>query len=276
MAEILIAALSPIGHITPLLAVAQDLVARGDHVTVMTGAAHTDAVHATGAQSHPLPALADFDDLPFDAACRGRTSGIKALNLAIIRLFLAPMPHQVEELAAAMARTRFDAIIVDYGFFGIIPLLLGPPADRPPVLYYSPTPMMLSSRDTAPTGMGLPPGCRTLRAAAQPRAEPALAQRHPSGGTPGRQRDAGVARRAQASRVPARRRRAGRPIHRADGAQLRVPAQRPARPTSGSSVPCTRGRPARICDRAGGPSWTTTGRSSTSPRAPSTTTTCPA
>ena len=62
MAEILIAALSPIGHITPLLAIAQDLVARGDHVTVMTGAAHTDAVHATGAQSHPLPALADFDE----------------------------------------------------------------------------------------------------------------------------------------------------------------------------------------------------------------------
>jgi MGT family glycosyltransferase len=158
MAEILIAALSPIGHITPLLAIAQDLVARGDHVTVMTGAAHTDAVHATGAQSHPLPALADFDDSPFDSSSRARTTGIKALNLAIIRLFLAPMPHQVEELAAAMARTRFDAIIVDYGFFGIIPLLLGPPANRPPVLYYSPTPMMLSSRDTAPTGMGLPPG----------------------------------------------------------------------------------------------------------------------
>jgi MGT family glycosyltransferase len=157
MAEILIAALSPIGHVTPLLAIAQDLVARGDRVTVMTGAAHTDAVHATGAQSHPLPALADFDDTPFDAACRGSMSSVKALNLAIIRLFLAPMPHQVEELAAAMARTRFDAIIVDYGFFGVIPLLLGSPADRPPVLYYSPTPMMLSSRDAPPTGMGLPP-----------------------------------------------------------------------------------------------------------------------
>ena len=162
MAEILIASLSPIGHITPLLAIAQDLVARGDHVTVMTGAAHTDAVHATGAQSHPLPALADFDDSPFDSSGRRRTTGIKALNLAIIRLFLAPMPHQAEELAAAMAQTRFDAIIVDYGFFGIIPLLLGPPADRPPVLYYSPTPIMLSSRDTAPTGMGLPPGVGRL------------------------------------------------------------------------------------------------------------------
>jgi MGT family glycosyltransferase len=162
MAEILIAALSPIGHISPLLAVAQDLVAGGDRVTVMTGAAHSGAVLATGAQPHPLPAIADFDDSPFDSSSRGRTSGTKALNLAIIRLFLAPMPHQAAELTAAMARTRFDAIIVDYGFSGIIPFLLGDPADRPPVLYYTPTPLMLSSRDTAPNGMGLPPGVGRL------------------------------------------------------------------------------------------------------------------
>jgi hypothetical protein len=56
MAEILIAALSPIGHIGPLLSVAQDLVARGDCVTVMTGAAHVDAIVAVGARPHPLAA----------------------------------------------------------------------------------------------------------------------------------------------------------------------------------------------------------------------------
>jgi MGT family glycosyltransferase len=158
MAEILIAALSPFGHISPLLTIAEDLVARGARVTVMTGAAHADTVRATGAHPHPLPAIADFDDSPFDSLSRGRTSVIKALNRGIIRLFLAPMPHQAAELTAAMARTRFDAIIVDYGFFGIVPFLLGDPADRPPVLYFTPTPLMLSSRDTAPNGMGLLPG----------------------------------------------------------------------------------------------------------------------
>ena len=157
MAEILIAALSPIGHIGPLLSVAQDLVARGDCVTVMTGAAHADAIVAVGARPHPLAAIADFDDSPFDSSERGRTSGAKALNRAVIRLFLAPMSHQAAALSAAMADTRFDAIIVDYGFFGIVPFLLGDPADRPPVVYYTPTPLMLSSRDTAPNGMGLPP-----------------------------------------------------------------------------------------------------------------------
>jgi MGT family glycosyltransferase len=158
MSDILIATLSPTGHISPMLTIAADLVARGDRVTVMTGAAHSEAIRGVGAEPHPLPAIADFDQSSFDSSERGRTSPVKALNLAIIRLFLAPMPHQAAELTSAMTHSRFDAIIVDYGFFGIMPLLLGDPADRPPVLYYTSTPLMMSSRDTAPTGMGLQPG----------------------------------------------------------------------------------------------------------------------
>jgi MGT family glycosyltransferase len=157
MAEILIATLSPTGHVGPMLGIARDLVARGNRVTVMTGAINAAAVNGVGAELHPLPPHADLDDSHFDATARGNASGMGALNLAIIRVFLAPMPHQAAELAAAMARTRFDAILVDYGFFGVIPFLLGAAADRPPVLYYTPSPLMLSSRDTAPPGMRLPP-----------------------------------------------------------------------------------------------------------------------
>ena len=46
----------------------------------MTGPAHTDAILAVGARPHPLPKSADFDQSPFDAASRGRTSKVKALN----------------------------------------------------------------------------------------------------------------------------------------------------------------------------------------------------
>lgn len=162
MAEILIAALSPTGHIAPLLSVAQDLVARGDRVTVMTGAAHIDAILAVGAEPHPVLPAADFDQTPFDADSRGRSTKIGGLNKAITRLFLAPMPFQLAELARAMNATRFDAIIADYGFFGVLPMLLGDPTARPPILSYTPCPMMLSSRDTAPNGLGLPPGTGPL------------------------------------------------------------------------------------------------------------------
>jgi MGT family glycosyltransferase len=162
MADILIAALSPTGHVGPMLSIAQDLVDRGDRVTVMTGAAHTQAILAVGAQPHPLPTIADFDESRFDSVARGNNSGARGLNLAITRLFLIPMPHQAHELATAIAKAPFDAIVVDYGFFGILPFLLGDPQDRPPVLYYTPTPLMVSSRDTAPNGMGLPPGSGVL------------------------------------------------------------------------------------------------------------------
>ena len=158
MADVLIASLSPIGHIGPLLTVAQDLVTRGDRVTVVTGAAHVDAIRAVGATPHPLPAAADFDQSPFDSESRGSTPKIKALNLAITRLFLAPMPAQLAVLREVMANTSFDAIIADYGFFGVIPLLLQDRSSRPPILSYTPTPMMLSSRDTAPNGLGMAPG----------------------------------------------------------------------------------------------------------------------
>ncbi len=165
MAAILIAALSPVGHIEPLLAVAEDLVNRGDRVTVMTGPAHTGAIHAVGAQHHVLPPAADFDEAPFDSAERAAHSGIDALSQAIIRLFLRPMPHQTAEMCAALTNQRYDAMIVDYGFFGVLPLILGDWADVPPLLSFTPTPLLLSSRDTAPTGMALPPAETVARRA---------------------------------------------------------------------------------------------------------------
>jgi MGT family glycosyltransferase len=156
--EILIAALSPAGHVGPLLTVAQDLVIRGDRVTIMTGPAHTDAIRAIGATPHPLPYVADFHATAGRGGHRGMPSKVVALNRGVTRLFLAPMPHQLAELRTAMADRMFDAIIADFGFFGVLPLLLGDRRARPPVLLYTPTPMMLSSRDTAPNGLGLPPG----------------------------------------------------------------------------------------------------------------------
>lgn len=126
---------------------------------MLTGPAHGGGGCAVGALAHLL-AVADFDDSPLDATRRGLTSPIKAPNLAIIRLFLDPMPHQAAEPAKALQSKRFDAIIADYGFFGVLPLLIGDPARRPPVLYYTPTPLMLSSRDTAPNGLVCCPATR--------------------------------------------------------------------------------------------------------------------
>jgi len=164
MPEILIASLSPVGHIGPLLHVAQGLVDRGDRVTVLTSADHAAKIRKIGATPEPIPAEADFDMTRLDIDLPGRvdTSGIKRVNFDIVRLFVQPMPHQAQVLSRLMTRTQFDAIIVDAGFFGILPFLLGDRASRPPVLTYTTTPLMLSSRDTAPSGMGMAPSSTRL------------------------------------------------------------------------------------------------------------------
>ncbi|MBX7431401.1 glycosyltransferase [Mycobacterium sp. Y57] len=141
MATVLIAALSPAGHAGPLLAVAEDLVCRGNRVTVMTGATHTAAIRVLGARPHPLPADADPD-----ASQRAARAGVDALNRAVIRPFLRSMAAQSTELDRALATERYDAVLADHGFFGVLPLLLGDRPDGPPVLLYTTTPLMLSRR----------------------------------------------------------------------------------------------------------------------------------
>jgi len=164
MPEILIASLSPVGHIAPLLNVARGLVDRGDRVTVLSSADHAAKIRNVGATPQAIPPEADFDltNLDIDLPGRAETSGIKRVNFDIVRLFVQPMPHQTSVLSRLLARTHFDAIIVDAGFFGILPFLLGDRAARPPVLVYTTTPLMISSRDTAPSGMGLQPSASAL------------------------------------------------------------------------------------------------------------------
>lgn len=164
MADILIAALSPLGHIGPLLTVARGLVDRGDRVTVLTSAKHAPAIRAAGAAPSALPTEADLDATRLDADNPGRaqTSGIKRVNFDIIHFFVAPMAHQADALTKLLARNNYDAVIADYGFFGIMPFLLGDRKNTPPILAYTTTPLMVSSRDTAPSGLGLPPSSTRL------------------------------------------------------------------------------------------------------------------
>ena len=126
-------------------------------------AAREGDIRAVGATPATLPPQGDLDLALLESdSGREETSGIKRLNFDIVRLFVAPMPYQTKALAELMAQKRFDAILADYGFFGVLPFVLGARAARPPVLLYGTTPMMFSSRDTAPGGLGLPPSTSPL------------------------------------------------------------------------------------------------------------------
>src|SRR5262245_11623939 len=107
MPEILIASMSPIGHIGPLLNVARGLVDRGDRVTVLSAAARADLIRAAGAQPRALPKETDFDETRLDLDLPGRTdvTGIKRVDFDLTHLFVAPMPHQAAALAELFAET---------------------------------------------------------------------------------------------------------------------------------------------------------------------------
>jgi MGT family glycosyltransferase len=162
MSEILIASMSPIGHIGPLLNLARGLVNRGDRVTVLSSASRAEMIRAAGAHPHALPKETDIDELDLDLPGRAETSGIKRVDFDITHLFVAPMPYQAAELAKLFAETNYDAVIADAMFFGILPFLLGERSARPPILAYTTTPLLISSRDTGPSGLGWPPSSTNL------------------------------------------------------------------------------------------------------------------
>lgn len=164
MPDLLIASMSPIGHIGPLLNLTRALVDRGDRVTVLTAAARAGLIRAAGGRPRALPPQTDIDEARLDEQFPGRagTTGIRRVDFDLTNLFVAPMPHQAAALAELFAETRFDAVIADAMFFGVLPFLLGDPSARPPILSYSTTPLFVNSRDTGPAGLGLAPSSTAL------------------------------------------------------------------------------------------------------------------
>ena len=160
MTSTIIASVPIHGHVTPLLAVARHLVARGDRVRFITGARFADAVTATGATHVPLPAAADFDDredlherFPERAALK-RT---KALAFDIEHLFIRPARPQHDAVMTAHAAEPADAVLADPAFAGGALMLGHRRTNRPAVVVGGVLPLTLASADTAPYGLGLPP-----------------------------------------------------------------------------------------------------------------------
>lgn len=139
--------------------VARGLARRGDRVTVLTSDRHADRIRAAGAIPAPLPPAADYDDSAFDAELVGRaqTSGIARINFDVEQVFVRPMPHQFSALQQLLGNGCYDAIVADALFLGVLPMLLDESTPRPPILTYCTTPLLLSSADTAPGGLGIRP-----------------------------------------------------------------------------------------------------------------------
>jgi MGT family glycosyltransferase len=159
MSSLLLCSTPVHGHVTPLLAVARHLVARGHRVRFLTGARYRGAVEATGSAFVPLPADADYDDTDMDAAFPGRVGlkGPAGIRYDLSTIFLKPGPSQLSAIDAALGSEHTDAVLVESLFIGSVFLLSRPRASRPPVINLGIVPLGLDSVDTAPFGLGVAP-----------------------------------------------------------------------------------------------------------------------
>lgn len=158
MASIIIGSIPAHGHVTPMLAVARGFVERGDHVRFITGARYADRVRATGASHIPLPADAYYDETLFDTLPeRVKLKGAKAVAFDVEHVFVRPAKSQYEAVMAANGSKPADAVLLDPAFTSGAMLIGHKRSDRPPIVVCGVVPLPISSADTAPFGMGLPP-----------------------------------------------------------------------------------------------------------------------
>ena len=163
MTHIIIAATPAYGHVAPLRTIAADLVRRGERVTFLTSSSFRASIEETGARFAALPGEADFDIAGLVAQHPERAAlqpGPEALAWDLTHVFIKPIPLQHAALQELLAEHEGEPTVVlhDTSYLGAMPMGLGAPGIRPAaVIGIGIVPLTMSSIDTAPFGLGLPP-----------------------------------------------------------------------------------------------------------------------
>ncbi|MCA1536683.1 glycosyltransferase [Bradyrhizobium sp. NBAIM03] len=158
--KILIASTPATGHLNPLLAITQILVAEGHEIALVTGTAFRARVEASSIKFFPFPEGADFD--PNDVfslvpELKAIPPGLEWLRVAFERIFVDAIPAQHQGLLEALRQFPADIIVADDMLFGILPMLLGPRSHRPPIALCGTSILHWAREDGAPNFLGLPP-----------------------------------------------------------------------------------------------------------------------
>lgn len=126
MASVLICSNPSHGHVGPLLAIAAELIRRGDSVRFLTGQRFRAAVESVGASFRPLPADCDFDDRDLDSVFPERVglTGLAAMKLDLRNVFLRPVPSQYRAIQELLAAEPTDAVVAEPLFLGAVPLVI--------------------------------------------------------------------------------------------------------------------------------------------------------
>jgi MGT family glycosyltransferase len=162
MARILIATTPAMGHISPLVPLAKALVGRGHEVRWYTATKYRARVEASGAQFVGYSRARDFDDAKIDEEFPGRARlrGLAQLKYDMKHVFIDAAPDQAADIREIMRSFPADLLMYDAAMVGA---LLVHEQNGPPSLAVGVLPMVMSSVDTAPFGLGLQPSTNLFR-----------------------------------------------------------------------------------------------------------------
>lgn len=157
MARFMLTAMPFTGHVHPLLAIAEALVARGHDVRFYTGAAFAARVTAAGALPIPWTSAPDFDENDLQATFP-RLVGRKGLGQVFINLedvMIRTAPAQVADLYAEWSREPWDVLVGDETSVGAVLF-----AEKSGCRWATVAvlPLQLAGTEGPPSGLGLTPG----------------------------------------------------------------------------------------------------------------------
>jgi MGT family glycosyltransferase len=158
--KILMASTPATGHINPLLAIGHVLMAEGHELTILSGTWLRDRIERSGAKFLALPAAADFDGGDILAVAPELVEippGFEWLRVGLQRVFIDRIADQHAGLQRALRDFPADVIIGDDMMFGVLPMLLGPRSERPPIVLCGTSILHWCRSDGAPHFLGLPP-----------------------------------------------------------------------------------------------------------------------
>jgi len=161
MARILVASIPVVGHINPLVPIVRALCARGHEVAWYTGAKYRAKVEATGARWYGLTSARDYDDAALDRAFPRRTalSGLAKLKFDMKHVFIDNAPGQLADVQAIAAQVDPQVLLAEAGSSGAI---FHSELSGVPFAVLGVIPLVRSSVDTAPFGLGLAPSATPL------------------------------------------------------------------------------------------------------------------
>jgi UDP:flavonoid glycosyltransferase YjiC (YdhE family) len=158
--KVLIASTPATGHINPMFSLGRILVDAGHQVVGMSAIAMRDRIEGSGATFRPFPPGADLDFRDVDATFPERKNipiGPQQMLFNLERAFIEPLTAQHEGMKAVLDDFPADIIIGDNLLLGVLPMLLGPRSDRPPIILCGTSFLHCRRDDGAPHFVGLPP-----------------------------------------------------------------------------------------------------------------------